>query len=203
MRAWLALKLTSVEFKLHDVGIFTRPGWRDRILAFSGAGKVPILVDGSLSIHESLAICELLAERYPEAQLWPDDAALRARARAVSCEMLSGFSELRSRMPCNLRGRASKCPSGEVLDAEIARVLEIWEASLSSSEGEFLFGEFGVADCMYMPVASRFRTYGVPLPARADAYCDAVFGHPIVRELLRVAQTSESISQYDALLQND
>lgn len=203
MRAWLALRLTSAEFKVHDVGIFTRPDWRDRILAFSGAGKVPVLIDGALSIHESLAICEVLAERFPDAQLWPDDESLRARARAISCEMLSGFSEIRSRMPCNLRGRALKCPSGEVLDEEIARVFDIWEASLSTSEGDFLFGKFGIADCMYMPVLARFRTYGVSLPLRCAQYSEAVFDRSEVQELMKVAQATESIPKYDALLQND
>src|SRR6188768_3142212 len=86
MRPWLALMHAGLPFKTHDVGLKTQPDWRERILAFSGAGKVPILVDGSLSIHESLAICEYVAELAPAAKLWPQDAQLRARGRAISCE---------------------------------------------------------------------------------------------------------------------
>lgn len=200
MRAFLALKVARADFRLHDVGMFTKEGWKDRILAFSGAGTVPILVDGPSSIHETLAICETVAERFPEAHLWPEDAALRARARAISAEMASGFSTLRSMMPANLRGRAQSTPTSEKLSAEITRVLEIWEASLSTSNGDFLFGDFTIADCMYMPVVSRFRTYGVSLPEFAKKYSEAVFEHPAVRELCAIADESEAILQYDQAL---
>lgn len=200
MRAFLALKVARADFRLHDVGMFTKEGWKDRILAFSGAGTVPILVDGPSSIHETLAICETVAERFPEAHLWPEDAALRARARAISAEMASGFSTLRSMMPANLRGRAQSTPASEKLSAEIKRVLEIWEASLSTSNGDFLFGDFTIADCMYMPVVSRFRTYGVSLPEFAKKYSEAVFEHPAVRELCAIADESEAILQYDQAL---
>lgn len=200
MRAWLGLKLTGAEFKLFDVGMFTQPDWKDRILAFSGAGKVPILVDGPATVHESLAILETLAERYPEAALWPQDAALRARARAVSAEMASNFSELRSRMPANLRGRAASRPEGEALEREIARVFDIVKASTSTSSGEFLFGDFGIADCMYMPVMSRFRTYGVELPAEVARYSAAVFEHPLVKELEEIARSTETIERYEAYM---
>src|SRR6186713_509616 len=84
MRPWLALKHAGLEFKTHEVGFKAQEGWRERILAFSGAGKVPVLVDGALSIHESLAICEYVAELFPEAGLWPEDRTLRARGRAIS-----------------------------------------------------------------------------------------------------------------------
>jgi glutathione S-transferase len=200
MRAWLGLRLTGAEFKLFDVGMFTEPGWKERILSFSGAGKVPILVEGPSTVHESLAILETFAERFPQAGLWPKDAALRARARAVSAEMASGFLELRSRMPANLRARASARPSGAALEQEIARVCDIVSASISTSPGEFLFGEFGIADCMYMPVLSRFRTYGVELPPTVVRYSDVVFQHRVVRELEEIARTTESVERYDAYL---
>src|SRR6478609_8418590 len=125
MRAWLALRHAQLQFKTHDVGLKTKEGWKETILQFSGAGQVPILVDGSLSVHESLAICEYVAELAPEAQLWPEDRALRARGRAISSEMHSGFSALRSQMPCNVRGRARATPSSPRLDADIARIQDI------------------------------------------------------------------------------
>jgi glutathione S-transferase len=199
-RAWLALKRAGAEFRLHDVGLKTTPDWKDRILAFSGAGKVPVLIDGSLSVHESLAICEYVAERFPESGLWPNDVALRARGRAISCEMLSGFSALRSGMPANLRARSAHTPSGTALEADIARVFEIWEASLATSSGEFLLGDFSIADCMYFPVATRFRTYGVTLPERSLRYSQALFARPEVVELEALARQAPAIAEYDAAL---
>ncbi len=148
VRPWLALKHSGLEFRAHDVGMKTADGWKNRMLSFSGAGQVPILIDGSLSIHESLAICEYVAELQPTARLWPEDAKLRARGRAIACEMHSGFSDLRHAMNMNLRARTAHTPKSPEIDRDIARVLEIWDASLSSSGGPFLLGDFSIADCM-------------------------------------------------------
>lgn len=146
IRPWLALKHAGVPFRTHDIGLKTAEGWRDRILGFSGAGRVPILVEASLSLHESLAICEYVAELAPAARLWPEDRKLRARARAISSEMHSGFSAMRSVMNCNLRGRAQRTPHSPEVDADVARVLDVFQASLSSkgelspaNDGPFLF----------------------------------------------------------------
>lgn len=200
IRPWLALKHAGVEFRTHDVGLKTQDDWKERILAFSGAGKVPILVDGSLSIHESLAICEYVAELQPNAALWPADPKLRARGRAISCEMLSSFSALRKSMPVNLRSRAKHTPGGAAVEADIARVLDIWQASLGSSGGPFLLGAFSIADCMYFPVAARFRSYGVALEGAARSYQEALFSLPQVQELERIARDTPAITEYDAAL---
>jgi glutathione S-transferase len=200
IRPWLALKRAGLPFRTHDVGLKTEEGWKDRILSFSGAGTVPILVDGSLSIHESLAICEYVAELAPAAKLWPDDIKLRARGRAISCEMHGGFASLRQGMTHNLRGRARSTPQSSAIDADIARVLDIWQASLSSSDGGFLLGAFSIADCMYFPVAARFRTYGVRLPDFANAYSAALFGLPEVQELEELARGTPPIPEYDSSL---
>lgn len=200
VRPWLALKHAGLPFRAHDVGLKTQDGWKDRILAFSGAGKVPILVDGSLSIHESLAICEYVAELAPEARLWPGDQKLRARGRAISCEMLSSFAALRSAMSMNLRARAERTPTGPDVERDVSRVLEIWRASLDSSGGPFLLGALSIADFMYFPVATRFRTYGVELPVEASAYSAALFALPMVQELEQLAQSTPAIAEYDASL---
>jgi glutathione S-transferase len=200
MRPWLALEHAGAPYLLHDVRMLIADGWRDRVLEFSGAGKVPVLVDGALSIHESLAICEYIAEKFPAARLWPTDPTLRARGRAISCEMLSSFQALRSAMPTNLRGRSNATPTGAGVDRDIRRVLDIWRASLDTAPGEFLLGDFSIADCMFMPVASRFRTYGVQLPDFAAAYTLRLFALPIVQKLESVAHTAEPIPEYDALL---
>jgi glutathione S-transferase len=200
VRPWLALKHSGLAFKAHDIGLKTEAGWKDRILSFSGAGQVPVLVEGSLSIHESLAICEYIAELAPAAQLWPEDAKLRARGRAIACEMHSGFSNLRHAMDMNLRGRASRTPKSPQIDADIARVMDIWRASLTSGGGPFLLGDFSIADCMYFPVVTRFRTYGVELPDDARAYSAALFELPIVKELESLAHATPAIAEYDAKL---
>lgn len=200
IRPWLALKRAGLPFRIHDVGLKTEEGWKDRILSFSGAGTVPILVDGSLSVHESLAICEYIAELAPAAKLWPDDIKLRARGRAISCEMHSGFASLRQAMNHNLRGRAKSTPQSSGIDADIGRILDIWQASLTSSGGPFLLGDFSIADCMYFPVAARFRTYGVRLPDFAQAYSAALFDLPEVHELEELAKATPPIPEYDSSL---
>lgn len=200
MRPWLALKHARAEFRVHDVGLKTRDGWKERILAFSGAGRVPVLVDGALSVHESLAICEYVAELHPGARLWPEQRELRARGRAISCEMLAGFAALRAELPANLRGRCVRRALRPETRADIARVLGIWEASLASTGGPFLLGQFSIADCMYLPVAARFRTYGVELPASARRYSEALFGLEIAKELETIAEREPPIAEYDASL---
>lgn len=200
MRPWLALKRAGASFKTFDVGLKTKPGWKQRILEFSGAGNVPILIDGALSVHESLAICEYVAELYPEAKLWPEAAALRARGRAISCEMHSGFSSLRSELTSNLRARVQRSSLRPETRADIERVFDIWKASLDSSGGPFLLGEFSIADCMFMPVAGRFRSYGVALDDTAKRYSDAIFALDIVKELEALAAPEPPIAEYDAVL---
>lgn len=203
MRSWLALKHAGLDFRTLDIRMFTAPDWRDKLLQFSGAAKVPVLVDGSLTIHESLAICEYVAEKAPSAGLWPSDPALRARARALSCEMHAGFSALRNAMPTNLRGRANRTPTSPEIDADVARIEDIFEASMSTSSGDFLLGDFGVVDCMFFPVLSRFRTYGVQVKPATARYSEALFALPIVQELERLAAETETVSRYDERLAAD
>lgn len=200
VRAWLALDHAGAELKTHEIALYVDPNWRDKVLQFSGAGKVPILIDGNLSVHEALAICEYAAERFPVAGLWPSDPQLRARARALSCEMSSNFMNIRDEMPMNYRGRARRFSPSDAAMREIERVLDIWNASLSTSPGPFLFGEFSIADCMYVPVLSRFRTYGVPLEGAAAAWESHIWEQPSVARWTALAEQSISIPKYDALL---
>ncbi len=204
MRPWLALEHAGAEFKIHDIGMRADDQWKERILAFSGAGKIPILIDGALSVHESLAICEYVSELYPAAQLWPENRELRARGRAICSEMVSGFSAVRNRLTCNLRARAPRQPLlDEAVQADMARLFDIWSASLDSSAGPFLLGEFSIADCMYFPVVSRFRTYRVDLPESAARYSEALFSLPIVKALESLAAETPAIALYDAFLTDD
>ncbi len=200
VRAWLALDHAGAQFKTHEIGLYVDPNWREKVLRFSGAGKVPILIDGNLSVHEALAICEYAAERFPAAGLWPSDPQLRARARAVSSEMSSNFTNIRNEMPMNYRGRARRFSPSDAAMREIERVLDIWNASLSSSPGPFLFGEFSIADCMYVPVLSRFRTYGVPLGRTAAAWEARIWEQRSVAKWTTLAEQSVAVPKYDTIL---
>lgn len=166
MRPWLAMKQAGIPFE-EKVVLFETPGWRDSILAWSPSARVPSLKHGELAVWDSLAICEYVADLFPEKQLWPADRAARATARAVSAEMHSGFPHLRREMSMDVTARHPDTKPSAEAEADIARVLRIWERA----DGEFLFGAFSIADAMFAPVVWRFRTYGVRVEGpRARAY---------------------------------
>ncbi|WP_341313995.1 glutathione S-transferase family protein [Paraburkholderia sp. IMGN_8] len=183
MRPWLLLKHFGIPFEevLIHLG---QPGTRAAILAHAptGAGKVPCLVDGDgLSIWDSLAIAEALAERFPQHALWPRDAAARARARSISAEMHSGFGELRSNMWMNIRASFPGKNATPGALADIARVDSLWRECLDAHGGPFLFGEFSIADAMYAPVVMRFNTWQPALSEAAAAYVRRVTALPAVK----------------------
>ena len=189
LRPWLAMKVLGLAFDEKRIPLDT-PGTKQEILRYSPAGKVPCLVDGSLVIWDSLAILEYLAERHP--QLWPADAAERARARSISAEMHSGFANLRNHMGLNVRKRyPGRGRTPEVLE-EIKRIDALW----SQAKGPFLFGAFGAADAMYAPVVLRFRTYEVRVSNRE--YAEAMLALPAMREWIEAAEREpETIPQFD------
>jgi len=181
LRPWLALRATGHKFRERKI-LLDRPDSRERLREASPTGKVPALIDGELVIWESLAICEALAEWFPEAKLWPADVEARAVARSAAYEMHSGFVDLRREMPMNLRARIERVPSRAV-QADIDRVTGLWLDCRTryGAGGPYLFGEFSIADCMYAPVVTRFRTYGVEVDPAAQAYCDVMLARPDMR----------------------
>ena len=186
LRPWVAMKMAHVPFEEVLVSLRT-PETKGRILANSPSGKVPSLkIDGEGAprlIWDSLAICETLAERHPDAALWPADASLRAEARSVSAEMHSGFAELRKVLPMEIAARHPTPALGDTVQAEIARVITIWTSQLEHKrKGGFLFGPFTIADAFYAPVVMRFETYGVHLPAAAQAYAQRIVALAPMRE---------------------
>ena len=197
LRPWLAMKVAGIEFTEVRIPLYG-PDSKQRILAFSAAGKVPCLVDGKLSIWDSLAICEYLAEKH--AALWPLDPAARAVARSVSAEMHSGFQNLRTHMSMNIRRQhPGKGRTPEVL-AEIARITALWADCRArfAQGGPFLFGRFSIADAMYAPVVLRFRTYEVELPLESRAFSDAILGLPAMREWMKAAAAeTETLLQFE------
>jgi glutathione S-transferase len=200
MRPWLVMRRAKIPFTEICVPLNT-PETRERILRHSPSGRVPALLDGALTVWDSLAICEYLAERFPEARLWPEDPALRARARSVSCEMHSGFAALRQNLPLNLRahlpGKGRGAPG---VEPDIERILALWRECRAGggAGGDFLFGAFSIADAFFAPVVSRFVTYGVALDGPARAYSEAVQALPEYQEWARgAAEEQERIEDYD------
>ena len=189
LRAWIAMKVLGLGFEERRIPLYGA-GAKEEILRFSPAGKVPVLKDGETVVWDSLAILEYLAEKHP--QLWPADAAERARARSVAAEMHSGFPSLRAHMCMNVRRRyPGKGRTPEVL-GEIRRIEAIWE----QAKGPFLFGPFSAADAMYAPVVLRFRTYGVEISNRA--YAEAMLALPAMKEWIAAAEReTEALAQFD------
>lgn len=205
LRPWLALRMAGLDFDEVRIPLYESDS-HDAILRHSPAGKVPVLRDGDVIIWDSLAICEYVAELAPRAGLWPDDRAARAHARSISAEMHAGFAALRSEMPMNLRiERATlAAPPSAAVQADVARITAIFEKCRArhGAAGDFLFGRFTVADAMFAPVATRFRSYSVTLPPRAQTYADALWALAPMREWVAagVAET-ERFPNYEALVE--
>lgn len=188
LRPWLAMKEAAIPFE--EVRINLRaPDMKDQILAHSKAGKVPVLETGDIAIWDSLAILEFLAEQYPDKALWPSQTEARALARSVSAEMHSGFQALREHCPMKLLAREPKDELIDPVQVNIRRIVEIWLECRKrfGGSGPFLFSHFTIADAMYAPVASRFRTYVPDLAPFGDdgtaaAYIDAIFALPGMAE---------------------
>ncbi|MET0719987.1 MAG: glutathione S-transferase family protein [Tardiphaga sp.] len=176
MRPWIALKACGIAFEEVMIPLYTGPADKQRILGFSQSGKVPALIDGDITVWDSLAIIEYAAERFPEARLWPEDRARRAHARSISAEMHSGFMALRNECGMNLhRPVKAKTLSADAL-ANIVRIQDIWAECHAryGKIGPYLFGEFSGADAMYAPVVHRFLSYAVEVRPEARFYMEAM-----------------------------
>lgn len=173
LRPWILLKHAGVEFEEVRIPLFTAEG--DRLLdEHCPAKQVPVLNDGRLVLWDSLAICEYIADKFPAKNLLPEAADDRARARAMSSEMHSGFHELRTNMPMNCRRSVEKFTPDLATEIDINRIVELIEQALHDSKGPWLFGQYTVADAMYAPIASRFKTYGVRAPKATQTYFEQV-----------------------------
>jgi glutathione S-transferase len=189
LRPWLVLTQFGIPFEEILIPL-DRPDTRSEILKYSPSGKVPVLVDGDLILWESLAVAEYLAEKFPEKPLWPREISVRARARAVSAEMVASFQTMRSLMPHNLQQTFENFDSSKA-NADIARVQSLWSECLSQSGGPFLFGNFSIADAMYAPVANRFVTYGVPVSGPMADYVQAIRALPAHQSWIKAALTEK------------
>jgi glutathione S-transferase len=183
LRPWLALKRCNVDF----VEILVPLRWdtsSEAIAVHSPTGLVPVLKDGALTIWDSLAICEYLNDRFPEAKLWPADPTARALARSATAEMHSGYGPLRKECPMEIDA-VRTVELSPAVEANVRRIVSLWSQLRAAyqDEGAFLVGDWSIADAFFTPVATRFRTYGIDLAAYGDeglaaAYCEALLSTP-------------------------
>jgi glutathione S-transferase len=187
MRPWLVLRANNIPFDEIFIPLYTGDTDKQRILDITRSGKVPVLVDGDITVWDSLAIIEYLAERFPQARLWPEDRASRAQARSVSAEMHSGFMALRNECGMNLHRPIKPVALSDDARANIARVQQIWSECRAryGESGPFLFGAFGGADAMFAPVVHRFRTYAIEVTPVVADYMNTMMAQPAFQEWTR------------------
>ena len=200
-RPWILMRAKDIPFEETVVPLGVA-GARAHLKAHSPSGKVPCLTDGQITVWESLAIMEYLAEKFPEKDIWPKDAAARAHARAISSEMHAGFQRLRGHCPMVVTQRFAARPLPADVQADAMRICAIWHEArnlfAARAAGPFLYGAFSAADAMYAPVATRFRTYSFALDSESQTYADAVLGHPAYQAWLAAATAEPWV-----LTQND
>ncbi len=180
-RPWIALKAKGIEFE-EVFSQFNEETGHKHFAEFSPTKKVPVLQDGDLSVWESLAILEYLAEKFPESGLWPVDVKDRAMARCISNEMHGGFMSLRAECPMNMRRVEEAIPVSDGVGKDVKRITNIWRECLKISGGPFLFGEFSNADAMFAPVVNRIAKYKLSDDPIVERYSSAMTALPAWQE---------------------
>jgi glutathione S-transferase len=186
LRGWLAVRQSGLPFE-EIVAPLYDDSWIERRETPDFApsnGKVPILWDGDVPVWESLAIIDYLADKVGADRFWPGEPAARALARSMASEMHAGYQALRQQHTMNMRHVYPPEPLMPEVAGDVDRIVALWDQARArfGQGGDYLFGAFGAADIMFAPVVTRFRTYSIPLPSAASAYCDAVRAHPFMVE---------------------
>lgn len=195
LRAWLIFSQYQLDVEIVKLGLGTKQFY-NTLAPISPTAKVPTLLDSGVTVWDSLAILEYINEQYLDGKAWPSDTQQRAKARAITAEMHSGFFDLRSELPMNIRARRKiQLSSGALKD--IARIDAIWSEQASKYPNEWLFGEWSIVDAMYAPVALRFQTYGIELSAAASAYQKKVLSSESLQQWLDEAALETSIVEED------
>jgi glutathione S-transferase len=189
LRPWIAMRQAGIVFT-EEVIALDRKDTRTKILAHSAAGRVPVLHHGKITVWESLAIMEYVAETFPEAGLWPKAKAARALARAVASEMHGGFAALRSACPMNMKRKPSRLAVDAAVRRDARRIEELWASCrvAHGGAGPFLFGRFSAADAMYAPVVNRLHVYGFRVSPETRSYMVAMMGLPAWQDWDRAAR---------------
>lgn len=188
LRPWILLRHLDIPFTERLIHLDT-PEFAAEVPRLSPSRRVPVLLHGSLRVWESLAICEYASE-LAGGRGWPAVPALRAEARSLACEMHAGFQALRAQCPMNVRARDRRVPMNAALQADVSRIDAIWDdcRRRHADAGPWLFGDYGVVDAMFAPVALRCASYGLPLGRRAAGYLGTVLDDPLLRDWLDAAR---------------
>ena len=208
LRPWLVLKHLRVDFDEVQLALDTE-SFKPQLSRYSDAGRVPVWVDGELKIGDSLAICEYLAESHPS--LWPEDRRERARARALVCEMHSGFTALRSELPMNCRAHQRQITLSVGAHQELQRIEQIWQqcadasanartdagAANNTGENAWLFGRFGIIDAFFAPVVIRLQGYQLELSPNTQAYIRQHLDNPLLQEWILAGKEETAILAQD------
>lgn len=194
LRGYLAMRAANTPFEEIVVRLY-QPETKAELLKHSPAGKVPVLKiyehKHIAAVWDSLAICETMAERHPEAHLWPVNPTKRQQARSYAAEMHSSYAGLRSELPMDFARTLPMPKQSAATQADIARIVDAWLAALTENAaiGPYLFGAYSIADIMYAPVVSRFLTYDVPVPDAIRAYCRQIMSLPAMQDWATAAKT--------------
>ncbi|MFV3076228.1 glutathione S-transferase family protein [Niveispirillum fermenti] len=200
LRPWLAMRQAGLAFDEQVVPL-RQTDTKARLLSHAPSGKAPVLHHGTVTVWDSLAICEYVNELCPQAELWPTDPVARGVARSVAAEMHSGFPDLRRNLFMDMRSRYDRPARVAAAQADIDRVLAIFTDCRArfGQGGPFLFGGFGIADAMFAPVCSRLRTWGVALDPVSGAYVEAIHDLPAMREWLADAEKEPWTIDYEGM----
>ncbi len=192
LRPWILMQHAQLQFDEIAVPLYTAEG-EALLEEWCPAKRVPVLHEGPLVLWDSLAICEYIADKVTDHALWPERASDRARARAMSAEMHSGFADLREAMPMNCRRVIEGFKPSLAVQIDINRIVQLFEDALQQSGGPWLFTHYTVADAMFAPVASRFRTYGITLPRLSQQYVERVLEDPPMRDWYSAAAAETDV----------
>ena len=198
LRAWLVLRHFGIPFD-EELVLLNGEGWKETLRKKSPTGNMPVLVDGDVTIPETTAIIEYLHDKYPAKGIWPSSRVERAYARSAAAEMHGGFNALRNLAPMNLKAsHPGKVDFDEVAD-DLKRIERLWGDLLSRSGGPYLFGSFNGADAMFAPVATRIRTYELPVSDLAQEYVEAIYALPAFQEWLAEAVKEPWVVEQDEI----
>ncbi|MED5620453.1 glutathione S-transferase family protein [Ideonella sp. BN130291] len=204
LRPWLAMRQLGIPFDEVKLRLDFSEGsaFKATLERMGSPGKVPVLVDDGFVVWDTLAIAEYLNEQFPDKAVWPRGLRERARARSLCAEMHSGFSALRNHCPMNIEADLRQVGAG-IWDTEadvrrdVARIEQLWGEQLAASGGPFLFGEFSAADAYFAPVATRLRTYGLPVSTTTSAYVDRIFALPAMQQWVSDALAEQDFLDFD------
>lgn len=205
MRPWVLMRQAGIPFEevqLRFDSFAPDSNFKQRLQAVSAAGKVPVLVEEGLSIWDSLAIAEYLAEKFPEKHLWPQQGPQRARARSMVAEMHSGFTTLRSLCPMNIEARlpevgARLWADNPGLREDVQRLEMLWTPLLTQGKGPMLFEQFSIVDAFFAPVCMRLITYALPIPPLVQSYVQRVRNLPAVQEWVQAALAEHDFRPFE------